>query len=662
MSAGDNDYELPRGLSQVLHNYTPGEVVNFGQVGVTTQVDSFDNPEELENIDMDRVATILKGRVSRFRNRTTSGKWERLQASALNVFKPHGVTTELFPLVFYCEDPECRKVHTANSPDHLTSDGNCYACGTDLTQLTFVNVHTCGHIEGPEPDWQDRCPSHGLDDYRLVRTSGGPGTWYYRCRKCGERMGGFSTICEVCGDPMDGPLPASSNRVQYAQTVVMVDIPFLDEDPEDVPGGEPWARTLAAVHLGLMDTDEDHTLESLATNEGQMDMVQGLLDDFGGDNREELRDRLKELGVPFRGRGYAAEVTDDIVPPDVDSDQAQPEGSETNLAWANVAQQLFTFIRSTEGYEGDEDDRQDSRHPVPDSLDDYLTNPGFIDRHPQAKRYHDQLADSHFRNAWVVDQFPLLNILYGRTRASPRPRDTDLHAFDHPFKKPTIPLFGDRTPSEAIIFEIDRAAIINWLLANDRITEEEAPDTDSEVELKRWFINHIETTDLETGFTSIEDPITSDIYRLLHTISHTLMDAAPEQCGLSVGSLSERILPVVPATVIYAASTESFSLGAMFTLFKTRLHPWLGDARSVAEQCILDPACREDPESAACDACIHVNLTSCEAMNRHLDRRLLTGSRDTVGFYDDEIDDNVPQRSNAVEQAIQEAEAGNTAD
>jgi len=45
-----------------------------------------------------------------------------------------------------------------------------------------------------------------------------------------------------------------------------------------------------------------------------------------------------------------------------------------------------------------------------------------------------------------------------------------------------------------------------------------------------------------------------------------------------------------------------------------------------------------------------------------LDRRLLTGSRDTVGFYDDEIDDNVPQRSNAVEQAIQEAEAGNTAD
>ncbi|MFC7257497.1 hypothetical protein [Haloplanus litoreus] len=206
MSAGDNDYELPRGLSQVLHNYTPGEVVNFGQVGVTTQVDSFDNPEELENIDMDRVATILKGRVSRFRNRTTSGKWDNLQASALNVFKPHGVTTELFPLVFYCEDPECRKVHTANSPDRLPSDGNCYACGTDLTQLTFVNVHTCGHIEGPEPDWQDRCSTHDLDDYRLVRTSGGPGTWYYRCRRCGERMGGFSTICEVCGDPMDGPL------------------------------------------------------------------------------------------------------------------------------------------------------------------------------------------------------------------------------------------------------------------------------------------------------------------------------------------------------------------------------------------------------------------------------------------------------------------------
>jgi hypothetical protein len=140
------------------------------------------------------------------------------------------------------------------------------------------------------------------------------------------------------------------------------------------------------------------------------------------------------------------------------------------------------------------------------------------------------------------------------------------------------------------------------------------------------------------------------------------MDAAPEQCGLSVGSLSERILPIVPAIVIYAASTESFSLGAMKTLFKTRLHPWLGDARSVAKQCILDPACREDPESAACDACIQVTLTSCEAMNRHLDRRLLTGSYNTVGFYDEKITSNVPQRSNKIEQAIREAEVGNTAD
>jgi len=26
-----------------------------------------------------------------------------MQAGALNVFKPHGVATELFPVVFYCE-------------------------------------------------------------------------------------------------------------------------------------------------------------------------------------------------------------------------------------------------------------------------------------------------------------------------------------------------------------------------------------------------------------------------------------------------------------------------------------------------------------------------------------------------------------------------------
>ncbi|RLM48669.1 hypothetical protein DVK06_17590, partial [Halorubrum sp. Atlit-28R] len=45
----------------------------------------------------------------------------------------------------------------------------------------------------------------------------------------------------------------------------------------------------------------------------------------------------------------------------------------------------------------------------------------------------------------------------------------------------------------------------------------------------------------------------------------------------------------------------------------------------------------EDPEGAACDACIHISETSCEYFNHALDRRLLEGGDGLVGFWTREI-------------------------
>ncbi|MCF2207765.1 hypothetical protein KVP02_08895 [Halobacterium salinarum] len=125
-------------------------------------------------------------------------------------------------------------------------------------------------------------------------------------------------------------------------------------------------------------------------------------------------------------------------------------------------------------------------------------------------------------------------------------------------------------------------------------------------------------------------------------MSHCLLARAGEQCGLATSSLSERIFPVIPAIAIYAASTENFALGSMFTLFKTRLHPWVSDARDLADQCLVDATCREDPSGAACDACLHIEETSCEAINHHLDRRIIRSKSDIVGFWDREIENGIP--------------------
>ena len=636
MASNDSDFALERGISQVLHSYAPEDVVNFGQLGVVVKVKEWTNGGRMDDVDKDRIADVVRGRASRFRNRTSATNWDEVGPDDIDVFQPGKAKAAMFPLVFYCED--CGKVETATQPQYLPNGGTCRAsdCDGNLTQLPFVNVHECGNIEGPGPNRgcnNDDCDSEGFDDYRLVKTSGAPATWYYKCRMCGERMGKLAASCSRCDDGMSGPLPASSNRVQYTQSAVVIDIPLLDEDPSDVPSGEPWARTLMAVYLGESELG-DHTLESLAATAGSAEQYQQLVDKW---DKKMVDDVIETMDVPVRGREVAAEQTRHVVPPEVSGViDGRPE-----VAYSQIGRQLFTFLRSTEGYEGDANDLGDTRHPIPDSLSDYLSDGEFVKRHPQSKRYPKQLAKTHMRDAWVVDQFPLLNLSFGYTRDSPTPRKTDVHEFPHPTSLNTTPVFADRTPSEAIVFEIDRAAIVNWLLANDVISASEAPDVTDEGELKAWFLNNVQTTELENPLTEIDDPVTENVYRLLHTLSHCLLATAGEQCGLATNSLSERILPVVPAITIYAASTENFALGAMFTMFKTRLYPWVRDGRLLAEQCLLDPACSDDPEGAACDACVHIGMTSCEAMNHHLDRRLLAGDDGVVGFLDEDVESNI---------------------
>lgn len=632
MASDDSDFALERGISQVLHSYAPEDVVNFGQLGVVVKVGEWTHGGRMEDVDKDRIANVVRGRASRFRNRTSSTDWDDIGSDDIDVFQPGKAKAGMFPLVFYCE--ECGKVETASQPQYLPNNGSCRAgdCDGDLTQLPFVNVHECGNIEGPGPS--NGCNSHDFDDYRLVKTSGAPATWYYECRECGERMGKLVSTCSRCDEGMSGPLPASSNRVQYTQSAVVIDVPFLDEDPSDVPSGESWARTLMAVYLGEAELG-GHTLESLAATAGNAEKYKQLVEKW---DQEMVDDVIETMDVPVRGREVAAEQTRHVVPPEVnDAVDGLPE-----VAYSQIGRQLFTFLRSTEGYEGDAEDLGDTRHPIPDSLSDYLSDEEFVKRHPQSKRYVKQLARTHIRDAWVIDQFPLLNLSFGYTRDSPTPRKTDVHEFPHPTSLNNTPVFADRTPSEAIVFEVDRAAIVNWLVKNDVISASEAPDTTEESQLKAWFLNNLHTTELENPLTEIEDPVTEHVYRLLHTLSHCLLATAGEQCGLATNSLSERILPTIPAITIYAASTENFALGAMFTMFKTRLYPWVRDARLLAEQCLLDPACSDDPEGAACDACVHVGMTSCEAMNHHLDRRLLAGDDGITGFLDDAVENGVP--------------------
>lgn len=162
------------------------------------------------------------------------------------------------------------------------------------------------------------------------------------------------------------------------------------------------------------------------------------------------------------------------------------------------------------------------------------------------------------------------------------------------------------------------------------IVPEDSPVLLDDEKLKIWYLDMIHSS-LITPFTEIDDStrigkITKEVYTLLHSISHALLNEASEICGLDKSSLSEYILPNIPAVFIYCSNTQGYSMGALYSAFQTHLDRWLKHAREKIKKCIFDPICINHDK--ACAGCLFLNEVSCQHFNKDLDRSYLCGHYD----------------------------------
>lgn len=144
-------------------------------------------------------------------------------------------------------------------------------------------------------------------------------------------------------------------------------------------------------------------------------------------------------------------------------------------------------------------------------------------------------------------------------------------------------------------------------------------------------------------------------YILLHTISHLLIRQLSFECGYSSSALRERVYCSssqdenrMSGILIYTADGDSEgTMGGLVRQGKADFFPkTLFEAVSSAKWCSSDPLCIESNGQgfqsmnlAACHACAMLPETSCEIMNRYLDRGLVVGTLDNseVGFMSDWI-------------------------
>jgi len=641
----NEEAEMERGIAQVLYSFGPGNVFDYGAYDVSMKVKDLDDREwnvrEFEGLDFTRIAGDIKSRADRFRN-ADEEPWATLSENSIEAFRPLKVPAEMFPLTMVCENQDCRRVDIRKEPtsyfgtDDGQEPGTCAVCGSPLQQLPFVVTHECGNVLTPGP--LDECDDHGYNHAYLYQPTRDPAKWEFRCKKCDARMGRIAAYCKDCNERVGGPTPPGGGGMYYPANLLIVDIPTVGKGKDEIDFGETWARVLMAAYLDFGDVqlNEDNTIEDIATRAGEQEEIERLREEEGY-SEEEIELYLQMQSDAGRDldnltREYVADKTRGEVEPIGTGFEATEQ-----RVYSLIGNQLFTFLRATKGYEGskDHDDYDPSRQPSPRSLSDLLT-PAFKQKYPRAKKYREKLGKLNVREAWVVDNFPLLNVLFGYYRETPEPPEADLNAFSHPYgDEGTTPIFADRSPSEAIILEVDRRAIVEWLDENDRLgdaTPRPAPHAD-DIEYKKWFLNNIDVTATENPFTPIDHDTTEEIYTLLHSMSHALVSTASDQCGLATDSISEMVIPTIPAIVLYAKSAEHFALGGMSTLFETRIHPWVDHTIDFTEQCLLDPPCSQDEDGAACHACLHLNSVSCESLNEHLDRRRLVGGHDSTPFW-----------------------------
>lgn len=161
---------------------------------------------------------------------------------------------------------------------------------------------------------------------------------------------------------------------------------------------------------------------------------------------------------------------------------------------------------------------------------------------------------------------------------------------------------------------------------------------------------------VNNAFEQNESPV-SKKYMLLHTLSHLLLKELSDDCGYSLSSLAE-VIYSSPDTGSYEQingiliyTTTSDSEGSLGGLIEKAAPEFLARIilRGVekAGWCSSDPLCISTERGqgfmglnlAACYSCVLIPETSCERMNKFLDRATLIGSlsEKSIGLFSGQV-------------------------
>ncbi len=605
-----SDKIMHRGLQQALYKYLPENWVDFtqsgGSVTYAVHVDNW-NSVQLMGINNKRLLRVINQQINEYKVQNGEGSVvgfpSVINEEFVDVLTPKvsdniaAIQTSVKPWVFVCN--KCGNVKQYYSYDEFKrKEFDRCKCGEHLTQLRMIRVCKCGYADGV---FVPKCKTPGHGTTYMKRKGSGLD---FVCQKCGQRAS-LPHYCPECKQEIKiKPALDSSNYIPFSLSL----IDLLDKQKDVFLDSEIDGRgeqVVIAQYLRLITQD---SYKSIIKN-GKVTQA------------DEFESALQAEAESLRAAGLD-EATINMV---IDAKRRTNPGNQIFEALSKVSNGITSV--SSEGLKliAEEILEYDELIDAKITLtlekaeeDAELVNDGI---RPDYRSICEQLG---FSNAQLCSAVPIVFSSYGYTRLERCGEGVKLHGFPQEMAKRNV--YATRLETEGVLFELDRAKVLNWLLENGFICQNDMPTDMSDEGIKMWFLDRIHP-DLIMPFSEIDGngngAITKYVYTLLHSISHALINEASEICGLDKSSLSEYILPNIPAVFIYCSNSQGFNMGALYSAFQTQLDKWLKRAFERVKKCIFDPVCIN--KEKACAGCLYLNEVSCRHFNKDLDRSYLCG-------------------------------------
>lgn len=580
---------MRRGKMQVMYSFPPGSTFSNPKHNLIEKAGRMYG-KEMEIASEDEIIKLVHARLDNWEGGVegslpppSPGKWV--------ILDPEVVYAEVFPRVFECM--KCNRVHDYSEDKirKLEQSGlDCQRSGCDgmLTQIHHVGV--CPSCSDIKQIHVPRCDRHGDSYVKLDDRSDRYQDFKWRCGACDGAVitDDFLTFCD-CGQMMEVTVHSSS-KAMNVHDLTRVDLSGHDIYQSNLHNPEDIDPLVIGAYLGEFD-HPDTTLRELVKQDG---LSQINLDDVNTDDPEALETAKEMLGMIGGGE--------------------QPE-----VVRAAVKQKV-----------GDVEPSDNMRRYI--QLREIMDQESV--RADASAREADLMSRLGIYDIGITSEFPLLKAVYGYHRTFEDQQEGEPNPSARCFPQVKVadddyrtPIYTTRSETEAAIVQLDPRAVGHWLHeAGYNVEDTKGMDISdaravlySAMEPVKPYSTNIKDDD---GYSDV----TIMVHRLLHTISHLLMQRASVHSGIEETSFAEYLFTEGLATAIYSNNTQNYTAGGLFTLVDRNLEDWLLSALRQGERCVYDSTCA-NIRGGACHACLHMSEIGCQHFNQNLSRITTYGDR-----------------------------------